>query len=392
MRSLRTIGLGALLFALVARSVAASPPEVSIRHPGALRAVFGEIDVVADVYAAEGTVDRVDFFVDDRLLGSVDAPPYRMVVDVGQDNVQHLFEVVVHHVDGTQARDSVLTPRIATNMELTVELVQLYATVSRSGDRPGELRRDDFRVLDNGIPQELVTFELGDVPFTAVLLLDASSSMSGADLKTAIDCARDFSRALDPLDEIKLLLFSDRLLGETPFTGLESVLDVSLQGLVAGGGTAINDSLYLALKRLERRKGRKVAVILSDGVDVESVVSMEQVQWLARRQDAMLFWIQLGRSGLSVAQGREASTWRDARGHQEQLRLLRQTVVESGGRVERIESMDQVSGVLGGILSELRDQYVLGYYPPRVREGSWHEVRVRVRGGGRVNTRRGYLE
>jgi Ca-activated chloride channel family protein len=290
------------------------------------------------------------------------------------------------------ASASLRTPRIHSDLEIDVGLQQLYVTIEPRGGDAERLTREQFSVLDDGVPQQLVTFERGDIPFTAVLLLDASLSMAGERLRTALDGAVAFAGGMHRLDEAKLVLFADRVLLETPFASVPAILTLGLHAVEAGGGTAVNDAIYLALKRLETRQGRRVVVILSDGVDIDSVATMADVRRVARRNQATLYWLRLG-GDPQDASVRRYSTWRDAAGHDTEIRELGAAVLESGGRVEPLANVAEVATALSRLLAELRDQYVLGYYPSRRRgSGAWHRVEVRVGGGLRPRTRGGYLE
>lgn len=283
-------------------------------------------------------------------------------------------------------------PEIHVDEVIDVELQQLYVTVSRpSGSPVLDLTAADFEVLDNGEPQAISTFSRGELPLSSVLLLDASASMEGPRLRTAVEGVRAFASRVLPQDEVSVMLFSDELLMRTEFSNDAAALLAPVEGVAARGGTAINDHLYLALKDLDGRFGRRVVVLLSDGVDVESTLDMEDVRWAARGSQALFYWIRLQ----DTARGRieRSSAWRDHRGHAEQLRLLETAVTESGGRVEVIPDVDQVGAALQKILRELREQYVLGYQPTRnPGDGSWHKLEVRVKGGHRVRTREGYFD
>ncbi len=388
----RLLAVLALIPALAAADPAAPAGggelEVLVVLPSYGEAIFGEVEIGADVYPPDAAVARVEFYLDSRLLGVVESPPYALRIDAGQDNVEHHFRVVVHGAGGATAESSVWTPRIETDEEISVDLQQLYVTIERGAERVLDLDRGGFAVLDNGQRQQLVTFERGEVPFTAVLLVDASSSMKGRPLAIALEGAEAFVRGMRPLDQAKLLLFSDRLLHETPFTTFAAVLTVGLAGVEAGGGTALNDHLYLALKRLEARQGRRVVVILSDGVDVESVLPMAQVKWSASQLQPVIYWIRL------EERGGNRSMWRGPEASDEEIELLRQTVEESGGQIAVIDRIEDVAGAFRWILDDLRDQYVLGYYPPEKKgKSAWHKVVVRVDGADlAVRTRGRYLE
>lgn len=373
--------------ALFAGAAPAAAIDVFIRSPRSTQMAFGKVAVEVEVLSAE-PVAVVEVRVDGRPAGRLTRPPWGLVVDVGEDNRAHTFEVTATDLDGESATASVTTGRIEVDMELDVGLQQLYATVSRGGVRVLDLGRADFAITDDGEAQSLVTFERGDVPLTAVLLVDTSASMLGDRLAVALAGAQRFVAGMRPLDEAMLMLFSDRIVHLTPFTGDPAAITAGLGGVEAGGGTALDDHLYLALKLLEARQGRRVAIVLSDGVDVHSLLRMSEVLWAARRSQALIYWIRLG------AAGRHSSSWRNEKEHAREVAGLEQAVGESGGRIVPIAQIEQAGDVFRDILAELREQYVLGYYPTRdLGDGSWHRVRVSVRGGGlTVRAREGYLD
>ena len=255
-----------------------------------------------------------------------------------------------------------------------------------------DLTRGDFSISDNGNRQELVTFERGDIPFSAVLLLDASSSMRGEPLRTALEAAETFVAGMASLDEAKVILFSDRVVHETPFSGLTEVLRVGLEGVEAAGGTALNDAVFLSVLRLGARQGRKVVIILSDGIDPHSTLQMAQVRQAVRDDPAVLYWVRLV-EGPDPDGQQHVSVWRNTQQHREELELLRQTVLESGGRILQIDDVAGVPEAFTRILQELRAIYVLGYYPSNRGSGRWRKVSVKTAAPGvRLRTQSGYLD
>ena len=365
--------------------------DVRILQPAAGEPLLGETEVRVEVLPAGTRIERIEILLDGALAGVAERPPYRVLIDAGEENREHRLEVVARGAGGARATASLAAPRIQADAEIQVELQQLFVTVRQGGRAVQGLTGSDFTVFDQGQPQPLAAFGRGDVPFTAVLLVDASSSMRGGRLDQALDGARAFFAAMAPLDQAKLLLFSDHILLETPFTSVQPVLTLGLRGVQAGGGTALNDALYLAAKRLETRRGRKIAVLLSDGVDVESVLSIEEARAIARRQ-VTLYWLRLRRD----EDGKKAlvtSAWRDAAEHQRQVELLRAAVSSSGGRIADLAGVEEIPATLTALLRELREQYALGIVPRRTGgRGSWHEVRVEVRGGLDARTQDGYFE
>jgi VWFA-related protein len=136
-----------------------------------------------------------------------------------------------------------------------------------------------------------------------------------------------------------------------------------------------------------------VVILLSDGIDVESVLGIEDVLWKARRSQALVYWIRLQDQGAQAVTSR-TSSWRDSAGHAAEISGLTRVVNESGGRVVDLDRIENAAGAFRVILQELREQYVLGYYPSaNLNDGRWHKVQVRVDGFNLVvRSREGYVD
>jgi len=348
---------------------------------------FGVIDVVADVRGSDEPV-VVEFFFNDEKVGEAVGPPYRIQVDTGQRNIERTFRVVAHGPNGATSSAELTLPAIAVHEELDLGLRQLYVTVKRGAARVTNLNREDFEVLDLKLRQDLVTFERGDVPFTSVVLIDSSLSMAGNPLATAIAGALSFAGSLHDLDEASIVLFSDRILAETPFGNDPEELRVPLANVEAAGGSAILDHTFLAMARLEQRQGRRMILLLSDGVDVESFLSVDDLSQALNRASSMLYWLRLpSRVG-------HISSWKTQADNEVQRLALEQLVADTGGRVLELSSADDTERALANVLAEIRGQYVFGYYPKvSIGDGRWHDIEVRVEAPGSVvTTRRGYFD
>ena len=370
------------------RSQPQPPPEITLVSPPADAPAVEKVVLEAEVLAEE-PVESVTFLVDDQPVGEIREPPYRLTVDVGEDPRDHRFTAQVLTTSGATARASVVTPRLELSDEVSVELRQVYVAVTRDGERALDLRSADFVVVDDGRERRPVTFARGDVPFTATLLLDSSESMRGERLASAQAGARAFLDGLGDFDEARLMAFSDRLLLATPASGDRALLGDSLGRLESRGGTAVSDHLYLALKLLEERQGRPAVVLVSDGNDVVSALSMEDVLWKARASPAIVYWVRLGGRGANFS-----SSWRDWQGSQRERQTLERVVRESGGAVLPAGTAAASERAFREVLRDLRSQYVIGYYPgPVHQDGRWRTVEVRVRRPGyEVRARRGYID
>ncbi len=352
--------------------------------------VMGEVDFAVRVEPRAETL-RVEFWVDGEKRGEATEPPFRLRLDLGDDNRAHRLEARAFDLAGGSTSAFLVTPAIRVDMEVDVELQQLYVTATDDAGWALNLTRADFQIFDDGLSQQIVTFARGDVPMAAALLVDASASMRGRRLRFAVRGAKAFVREARASDEVSLQLFSDRLLFASPFVSDLGAQEAALAAVEAAGGTALNDHLYRALKQLEARQGRRVVVLLSDGFDSHSTLEIEEVVWLARRSRAMIYWIRLD---FGLGDASRYSAWKGPDDYRRQIAQLTQIVEEVGGRVVVLDDIEQTEAAVGEIVTELRQQYVLGYYPTIARgDGSWHKVRVRVdRPGVSVRSRGGYLD
>ena len=166
--------------------------------------------------------------------------------------------------------------------------------------------------------------------------------------------------------------------------------------LEARGGTALNNTTLCRVKSIEVRQGRRVVVILSDGLDFHSVLTVDDVLPQLWRSRALIYWVRLGPAGGSQADrdpGSQHTPWRDGKAHRRQIEGL-EAAGRSGGRVVPVASADGITTAFAEILAELREQYVLSYYPNIDRsDGAWHPVEVRTtRHGVDLRTAAGYYD
>ncbi len=392
---MRTFFLVLVLSLVTVTSAGAQEIWVTIVEPNNGDFVIGELDIVVDV-VSRADIAEIEFQLDGRPIGTLLMEPFRMPVDLGEDNVPHHFSVVAVDVEGNRASHSVKTEPIPISGDYEVELQQLYVSVIRGGERVLDVGQEHFTVNDEGVAQELVTFARGDIPFTAVLLIDASTSMFGEKIKSAVAGAASFIHGMKELDQAQVMVFSDQLLSATPITDAKQVLTAGLSSTEARGGTALQDHLFVALKLLTQRQGRRVLILLSDGVDTHSVLSMPQVFEVARKGNVLVYWIRISGSDGHVPDwgANMTSAWKDGAQYHEQRELLTQVVDESGGRILEVGAPEEIRPVFIDILKELREQYVLGYYPDdRQNDGRWHKIRVGVAGEDvKVRAPRGYVD
>jgi Ca-activated chloride channel family protein len=363
---------------------------VRVLQPTGREAVFGLVEVEAEVQW-HGPPGELRLLLDGELVATAQGSSLRQAVDVGQQNRSHRFEVVAVTEDGRQSRGGVETPAIPVDEVVDLELLQVFATVTdRRGRRVLNLDRSAFELREDGQGQRIVTLESGDIPFTAVVLVDGSSSMTEVQRQGARRGVRALAEGMHPFDEVKLLAFDHRILAESPFTQDPAVLEAALPELRSRGGTALLDHLFVAHRALDERLGRKVILLLSDGAEVHSVLRLRQIEEMLRDSWVQIFWLELPKPGSD--EGLLYNSFLPPKEIQERHRRLRRTVEETGGRVLTATTPEEIEAAFAEVLRELREQYALGYYPPKgAQAGSWRDLSLKVRGAGlKVRTRKGY--
>ena len=320
-------------------------------------------------------------------------------VDQATPSILHEAAPTEESFDGEVYIDPDTGEALVIHDSTDLELQPIYVTPTRFGRRVLDLRRDEITVLDDGHPQEIVTFAGGGIPFTATLLLDASASMTGSRLDLALDGVRAFVAAMESDDRARLVMAADRLRGVSPFLSVnaastDAVID-RLNESTAEGGTALFDHLFLTLDALEPELGRKVVIVLSDGYDLMSAVPASAVRDAVRRSQTQVYWVRL-REGAGADDDSivPPTNWRTIGETLLELYHLERAVAVSGGRVVDVRGPDEVAGAFTEIMNELREQLVIGYYPdPAYDDGRWREIKVKSsRLGVRLRHGEGYFD
>ena len=143
--------------------------------------------------------------------------------------------------------------------------VPIIAT-DRSGLYITDLRQEEFKILEDGVPQEIAFFGKVAAPFHVVLMLDTSSSTK--DHLTKIqNAAYAFVQQLQPVDRVKIISFDDKIRDLNEFTSDREVLRTAINSTRPGEGTKVYDAMELAINTLRKIRGRRAIVLFSDGMD-----------------------------------------------------------------------------------------------------------------------------
>ncbi|HEV2846055.1 MAG TPA: VWA domain-containing protein, partial [Thermoanaerobaculia bacterium] len=337
--------------------------RVRIVEPASGKGV-GSVEVEADVRAPEGRrVEKVEIFWNDELAGTVYAPPYRGRVRVPRDRPVGYLRVAARLDDGTTAEDALALNTTAMGDRIDVRLVQLAVVVTDpTGKAVPGLPKDAFRLRQDGRDQEISAFEnAGELPLTLALAIDSSASMflKLPDVRTAVTSLLD--TGLTERDRAMLIDFDSEPRMVQPVTRELAAVTSSLRLLDADGKTALWDAVTFSLGQLRRIGGRKALVVYSDGIDEGSRSSFSSSLNAARESRIPIYLI--------VANPRAARKEDGGFLSEPSAAKFQRLAAAGGGQVYFIERDQDLSGVYQQILSELRSQYTLGFYPEDTAAG-----------------------
>ena len=260
-------------------------------------------------------------------------------------------------------------------------IVPSYVTVVDGTNRlVTDLSREDFEILDNGRPQELTIFDNEVRPFSAVVMLDTSISMTHR-LNDLYAGAEQFLLRLLPHDKASIGGFNDKIEFATGFSSDRNSLISALKRLDFGNETHLYDAVYASLDQLEKVEGRKVILLFTDGADFGSRQGSGRALERARDGEVMIYGIGLETeffNGQSYVRSKPDS-------------ILNRFANETGGGFFDLKKNADLNTSFTRIAQELRSQYLLGFSPATL-DGKVHKLEVRVkRPGLKTRSRRSYV-
>ena len=232
------------------------------------------------------------------------------------------------------------------------------------------LQKEDFQLFEDGVEQNVSLFSGEDAPLSVGVLFDKSASMSYK-LGSSRDAITQLLNALNKEDEAFLVEFADLATLSVGFTGNTAEIRSALKNAQASGMTALLDAVNTGLVEMkEAKNSRKAIVVVSDGGDNRSHYTAAQIESLVREADVQIYAM-----GVFEPVFSSALTPEEISGP----RLLSEIAMQTGGRAFAAAVPGDMPSVATRIAVELRNQYVLGYYPNnKSRDGKYRNVEVRV--------------
>jgi VWFA-related protein len=278
-------------------------------------------------------------------------------------------------------------------------LVNLNVSVTnRSGAAFGNLKKDDFRVSENGQAQKVEFFASTTAPFNLVLLLDLSGSIQDK-LEVVKSAAVRFLEVIEPQDRVAVVTFTDQVRVVSQLTSNRTELKERIMAIrKPQGGTAFYEALWFSLVDTLRNSGgqRNAIVVMTDGVDssldrynpAPTRVSFNQLARRLEESDTLVFPIYLDTEYEEVFERGNSTSEAYSIGRDQLDRIAE----VSGARLFRAEKASDLAGVYKQVAAAIRTMYSVGYYPSNPeKDGTFRRVRVIVdKPDAAVRTRKGY--
>ncbi|MDX6382791.1 MAG: Ca-activated chloride channel, partial [Blastocatellia bacterium] len=284
--------------------------------------------------------------------------------------------------DGAKEIDEGSIVRVSTSL-ITVPAV----VMDRNGRYIPNLKREDFLIYEDGVEQSLSYFASVERPFTVALMLDVSGSTQ-SQLSQIREAANTFVSRLRSSDRMMAITFDGKINVLTEAESVSAIRRSKLHIPAVTDGTVLYDAVNFALKRMAGIEGRKAIVLMTDGVDQNSVVTLKSTLNDISEQDVLIYTVQYNTlpqlpQRLSVIKNEKARRKiqeKLMKGYATSEPYLRTLAEKTGGRFYRADDLSDVGPAFEAITAELGVQYSLGYYPKKSSgAGSERGIKVRVR-------------
>ena len=273
-------------------------------------------------------------------------------------------------------------PSTPFQISVNLNLVVLPATVrDKKGGFASDLQQEIFEVYEDGVRQNIRLFRHEDIPVTVGLVVDHSGSMHKK-LSDVLAAAEAFVQLSNPDDQMFVVNFNEHVkLGlppEIPFTNRADAMEHAIRNAPITGETALYDALDMGLQRLAAgNREKKVLIVISDGGDNASTLTMSQMLKKAGESNAILYTIGIF----------------DKDDPDQNAGVLRRLAKETGGEAFFPAEFSDAVNVLQEIAKDIRHQYTFGYVSSNARPDGRRAIRVVARAVGKdlvVRTRASY--
>jgi Ca-activated chloride channel family protein len=278
-----------------------------------------------------------------------------------------LFALVLLHPAQAQNPDQSV-------IRVNVNLVIVDATVkNKSAQVLADLKKEDFELREDGVAQKIEIFSRDEYPLNVALVLDLSDSI-GPFLGPLREATTSALAALKPDDEVALFTFSTDAQMRAPFTKDKASIAQRITAFRVGGGTNINDGIFLPAQYLLNapQKDRRVIILISDDVaTAQGGQGTNDIITELIASDAVLYNLKIPGENPPGTLFAAAMT--------PGLVNIRKVVDQSGGEIFDVPDLSHLDDVFRALINRIKTRYTLGYYTSATAAlGKPHKLDVRL--------------
>ena len=322
----------------------------------------------------------VSVYLDGKLLKEFKSPPYRLKYNFGQVPKNRKLEVVVRPRNSLYSiRRDIRSYHLDDSQVVNVlQVVVPVVVTDRRGNYVANLKKEDFILMEDNVPQEITYFsKSGKSTFHLALLIDISASMKDKIVKVKEVAKKFLKQLMTKDDQAIIVFFNHEVFEDSEFTSEISELDSALSIAFPYGATALYDAIAYCVKLMRSVIGHSIIILLSDGEDNSSAIDPYTLINIVERSNSVIYSI--GKR-LHMA------------GFDEYQELLRKISHTSGGMTFFLDDVDEVRKVYNKIRKDIKAQFLLRFSPKdKKKRNRFRKLTVKIKNKKyKVRTMRGY--
>jgi len=325
-------------------------------------------------------IKNLSIYLDGKLLKEFTSPPYQLKYNFGQMPKNQKLEVIVKQRDNLTIRKEIHSYHLDDAQEVEVlQVVVPVVVMDRRGNYISNLKKEDFEILEDGVPQEVSFFsKSGKSTFHLALLIDISASMRDKISKVK-EVAKQFLRQLmSKEDRAIIVFFNHEVFEDSDFTNDIDELDNALSIALPFGATALYDAIAYSVKIMKSIIGHNIIILFSDGEDNSSAIDPYTLINIVERSNSVIYSIGKKQYMDSYDQYQE---------------LLRKISVSSGGMTFFLDDVNEVRKIYEKIRRDIQAKYLLRFSPKeKERHNRFRKITVKIKNKNyKVRTMKGYF-
>lgn len=322
----------------------------------------------------------VAVYLDGKLVKEFSAPPYRLEYNFGQVPKNRKLEVLVRPRNRQSIRREIQSYHLDDSQEVNVlQVVVPVAVTDRRGNYVSNLKKEDFIILEDGVPQDISYFsKSGKSTFHLCLLIDISSSMRDK-IQKVKEVAREFLKQLmSKEDKSIIVFFNHEVFEDSDFTSDFNELDNALSIAFPYGATALYDAVAYGVKLMKPIIGHNIIILFSDGEDNSSAIDPFTLINIVKRSNSVIY---------SIGKKKYMNEYDQ---YQE---LLRKISFSSGGITFFLDDVHDVKKTYQKIRKDIQAKFLIRFSPRDNRKRNrFRKITVKLKNkrGCKVRAMKGY--